>query len=172
MKKAYHRNIIKESWEKQPIVPGKDPKRWRMDNYGNPVMNYLIGCKGPYCFDCICPAEVISRTSKTKRSADSPSSGSSTAPSSSQYSSCLIVQSSISPYLLSEETSASQPLPVPPLSVTKNPSLNRDFNDMDDIEMAVYGDLKEFDCFQEVRKYIQDKEGATTKNSSNYKAKS
>lgn len=39
------------------IVPGRDPSRWRMDPFGNPVMYSLRGCPGRFCheYDHILP---------------------------------------------------------------------------------------------------------------------
>lgn len=44
-------------WEKAAPVPGRDPARWRMDPFGNPVLFNLRGCMGQFCheYDHIVP---------------------------------------------------------------------------------------------------------------------
>ena len=29
---------------------GRDPKRWRLDAFGNPVNKFLKGCEGIFCY--------------------------------------------------------------------------------------------------------------------------
>lgn len=38
-------------WERAPLVPGRDPDRWRLDVYGNPVLRPLHGCLGCFCYE-------------------------------------------------------------------------------------------------------------------------
>ncbi|KAK4523092.1 hypothetical protein GAYE_PCTG36G0983 [Galdieria yellowstonensis] len=44
-------------WEKAPPVPGRDPDRWRLDAFGNPVCKRLTSCEGCLCheYDHIVP---------------------------------------------------------------------------------------------------------------------
>ncbi len=44
-------------YTKATTIPGRDPDRWRSDAVGNPVLNALRGCAGPYCheYDHIVP---------------------------------------------------------------------------------------------------------------------
>jgi len=44
-------------WQKAQPIYGRDPDRWRYDPVGNPVLNALRGCNGPYCheYDHIVP---------------------------------------------------------------------------------------------------------------------
>ena len=45
-------NYIKEQcWNKSPVIPGRDPSRWRYDAVGNPVMKQLRGCGGIFCHE-------------------------------------------------------------------------------------------------------------------------
>jgi len=52
---AYY--IKDQCWKQSPPMVGRDPDRWRMDAVGNPVLNALRGCQGPYCheYDHIVP---------------------------------------------------------------------------------------------------------------------
>ena len=38
-------------WNKADFIQGRDPKRWRYDAAGNPVLNALRGCKGQLCHE-------------------------------------------------------------------------------------------------------------------------
>ena len=40
-----------ECWKKSTIMIGRNPDRWRIDPYGNPVLKHLKGCRGPLCHD-------------------------------------------------------------------------------------------------------------------------
>ena len=44
-------------WSKAVSIPGRDPKRWKYDPIGNPVLNNLRGCHGALCheYDHIVP---------------------------------------------------------------------------------------------------------------------
>eukprot|EP00871_Galdieria_phlegrea_P005667 jgi/Galph1/6100/GphlegSOOS_G4759.1 len=44
-------------WEKAPPVPGRDPDRWRLDAFNNPVCKRLTSCEGCLCheYDHIIP---------------------------------------------------------------------------------------------------------------------
>ena len=44
-------------WQKATPIYGRDPDRWRSDALGNPLLNALRGCPGPYCheYDHIVP---------------------------------------------------------------------------------------------------------------------
>lgn len=44
-------------WNKSQIMLGRDPKRWRLDAFGNPVIKQLKGCFGDFCheYDHIVP---------------------------------------------------------------------------------------------------------------------
>ena len=46
-----------ECWNFSKMIPGRDPKRWRYDAVGNPVLKALKGCMGPLCheYDHIVP---------------------------------------------------------------------------------------------------------------------
>lgn len=46
-----------ECWNNATIIEGRDPKRWRFDAVGNPVLNILRGCQGALCheYDHIIP---------------------------------------------------------------------------------------------------------------------
>lgn len=54
----------KQCWEKSQTVLGRDPDRWRLDAVGNPVLNALRGCFGPFCheYDHILPYSKGGRT--------------------------------------------------------------------------------------------------------------
>lgn len=44
-------------WNNAPVIPGRDPTRWRIDAVGNPVLYLLRGCHGSLCheYDHIVP---------------------------------------------------------------------------------------------------------------------
>jgi 5-methylcytosine-specific restriction endonuclease McrA len=52
-------------WNKARIIEGRDPKRWRYDAVGNPVLHHLRGCSGPICheYDHIIPFSKGGKTS-------------------------------------------------------------------------------------------------------------
>ena len=44
-------------WNNAASIPGRDPKRWKYDPVGNPVVYVLRGCHGALCheYDHIVP---------------------------------------------------------------------------------------------------------------------
>ncbi|TFE67032.1 hypothetical protein A7Q10_10040 [Methylacidiphilum caldifontis] len=42
------KNMIEEVWEKATPIPGKNPKVWRKDNYGNIIRFDSYGTNGEY----------------------------------------------------------------------------------------------------------------------------
>ena len=50
-------DVKQKCWEKSMPVYGRDPDRWRMDPFGNPVLRELRGCPGQFCheYDHIVP---------------------------------------------------------------------------------------------------------------------
>ena len=39
------------AWSAAPPVPGRDPERWRLDAFSNPVLRPLHGCLGCFCYE-------------------------------------------------------------------------------------------------------------------------
>jgi hypothetical protein len=50
-------DVKNECWNRSATVYGRDPSRWRMDPFGNPVLYSLRGCPGRFCheYDHIVP---------------------------------------------------------------------------------------------------------------------
>ena len=40
-----------ECWSRAPFMYGRDPDRWRLDAYGNPVNKFMKGCFGVFCYE-------------------------------------------------------------------------------------------------------------------------
>ena len=62
--RLFTRLMKQECWKRAPIVPGRDPDRWRLDAAGNPVAASLRGCLGCLCheYDHIVPFSKGGRT--------------------------------------------------------------------------------------------------------------
>mmetsp|Transcript_9024 Transcript_9024/g.39793 ORF Transcript_9024/g.39793 Transcript_9024/m.39793 type:complete len:149 (-) Transcript_9024:225-671(-) len=57
MGRSFSRSQKEACWDVAAPVPGRDPERWRLDRYNNPVCRRLRGCDGCLCheFDHIQP---------------------------------------------------------------------------------------------------------------------
>jgi hypothetical protein len=53
--KGFSNNDKKLCWETARTISGRNADRWRLDAVGNPVLQVLEGCAGPFCYeyDCI-----------------------------------------------------------------------------------------------------------------------
>lgn len=62
--RIFDRETKERCWQRAPLVPGRDPKRWRMDAVGNIVCHELRGCMGCLCheYDHIVPFSRGGRT--------------------------------------------------------------------------------------------------------------
>ena len=40
-----------ECWKSSSYMIGRDPDRWRLDAYGNPVNKFMKGCFGVFCYE-------------------------------------------------------------------------------------------------------------------------
>lgn len=49
--RIFPQEIKEKCWNKSPIVPNRDPSRWRYDAVGNAVMKQLRGCGGIFCHE-------------------------------------------------------------------------------------------------------------------------
>lgn len=56
-KMSFNYEQSKECWERAAVIPGMNPKKWRLDYHGNPVCRVLRNCGGPLCYkyDLIVP---------------------------------------------------------------------------------------------------------------------
>ena len=50
-KRFFTRPEREECWNNAPFMLGRDPDRWRLDAFGNPVNNLLKGCFGVFCYE-------------------------------------------------------------------------------------------------------------------------
>lgn len=49
--KQFSKAQKKRCWNKADDFPGRDPKRWKIDPNGNPVLNALEECQGALCYE-------------------------------------------------------------------------------------------------------------------------
>ena len=124
-RRHFSHELKNQCWEKASIVVGRDPSRWRMDPFGNPVMYYLKNCHGPYCYEY----DHVMPFSKGGESS---------------LENCQILQTR-----LNRVKSAREDITF---SQLRNLSALRNFsdNEMDVIEQAVYGDIKKLTLEQQV----------------------
>lgn len=50
--RIFSRMMKSVCWNRERIVPGRDPDRWRYDRVGNVVCRALTSCAGPLCHEC------------------------------------------------------------------------------------------------------------------------
>ncbi len=114
----------------RPIY-GRDPERWRLDALGNPVMNALRGCPGPYCheYDHIVP---FSKGGETV------------------VENCQILQSSVNRYksnkteLTMDEMNTASTKVTPTRKDADNNAVGL-VREMDFLEYAAYGNVRRVD---------------------------
>ena len=106
----------KECWNQAQIIEGRDPKRWRYDAAGNPVLNQLRGCFGPLCheYDHIVPYSKGGKTISQN---------------------CQILQTKLNRFKSNKSPTEEE---------LKKNSLNENLSnrEMDLIELVIYGDIK------------------------------
>ena len=53
--KGFSSHDKKMCWQSSRTISGRSADRWRLDAVGNPVLQILEGCPGPFCYeyDCI-----------------------------------------------------------------------------------------------------------------------
>ena len=116
-KRYFSFDLKNQCWEKSAIVVGRDPSRWRLDPFGNPVLYFLKGCFGPYCheYDHIRPFSKGGETSLEN---------------------CQILQTKLNRVKSNRDDIT--------FSELRNLSAGNSFNDfeMDAIEKAVFGDVR------------------------------
>ena len=104
-------------WDKSKIIAGRDPSRWRLDAFGNPVFYFLKFCSGQYCydFDHIVPIEKGGQNNLDN---------------------CQLLQASLMSLKGKKDNTT--------FSEMRNSSATKQLNDfeMDALENAVYGDIK------------------------------
>lgn len=106
-----------ECWKLARVIPYRDPKRWRYDAIGNPVLKVLRGCMGALCheYDHVYPH---SKGGQTK------------------LNNCQVLQSKVNRIKSNKLNFSHQEM------IESSIKLNLTEDDMDKIEQLVYGDVK------------------------------
>ena len=116
-RRIFSRWLKEACWSKATELPGRDPNRWRLDAAGNPVCKQLRGCLGCLCheYDHIVP---FSRGGLTT------------------LENCQILQTRVNRYKGNADDV--------PYGQLRSWSCSYQFNqqELDVVEMAVYGDIK------------------------------
>ena len=116
-RRNFSQEVKNACWDKAALVVGRDPSRWRMDPFGNPVMYYLKNCYGPFCYEL----DHIVPWSKGGESV---------------LENCQVLQTKLNRVKSDREDVT--------YSELRNYNANRSFSDfeLDTIERAVYGDVR------------------------------